>query len=281
MAETSTALQNWSEIWRKDFYNGITLNTQKLNEIDPNEFENLLPSFIENWKEQGIKTVWMKVPKEHSILIPILTSADFEFHHAQPKYLMMTKFLPNKGKANLPTYPFTQIGVGGITVDDEGRFLMMREKQGIYLGWKFPGGLMDPGESLLEAAAREVKEETGVDVEGVALLGFRHMQNLKFGIVADLYFVVVMRLKPGGVHEPKPCVHEAAAAAWLSRKEIDELNPDEHATIYLQSSLKYYDEWRKSGLKGLLEESTESRGRLAKTYYFDYTKVDVERKGNL
>lgn len=33
----------------------------------------------------------------------------------------------------------------------------MREKQGIYLGWKFPGGLVDPGESLYEAAAREVK----------------------------------------------------------------------------------------------------------------------------
>lgn len=55
----------------------------------------------------------------------------------------------------------------------KGRFLMIREKKGPYLGWKFPGGLADPGESIPEAAAREVFEETGVQVEHVALLAFR------------------------------------------------------------------------------------------------------------
>ena len=45
----------------------------------------------------------------------------------------------------LPKYPFTSVGVGGLVVDSKNRLLLMKEKRGIYKGWKFPGGLADPG----------------------------------------------------------------------------------------------------------------------------------------
>jgi 8-oxo-dGTP diphosphatase len=39
------------------------------------------------------------------------------------------------------------------------------------LGWALPGGFVDYGESVEHAAAREAKEETNLDVEGLTLLG--------------------------------------------------------------------------------------------------------------
>jgi 8-oxo-dGTP diphosphatase len=39
--------------------------------------------------------------------------------------------------------------------------------------WSFPGGHIEPGETAAEAARREVREETGLEVEIIELLGVR------------------------------------------------------------------------------------------------------------
>ncbi|HEX5695641.1 MAG TPA: NUDIX hydrolase [Acidimicrobiia bacterium] len=57
------------------------------------------------------------------------------------------------------------VGVG-VAVIDQGRILLVRRANDPGRGlWAVPGGKVDVGESLKEAAAREVREETGLLVE--------------------------------------------------------------------------------------------------------------------
>ena len=50
---------------------------------------------------------------------------------------------------------------------------------------------MDPGEKIQEAAAREVKEETGIDAEFLGVMGIRETANYKYG-ASDLYFGAIL-----------------------------------------------------------------------------------------
>lgn len=57
--------------------------------------------------------------------------------------------------------------VCGVIENSEGRFLACLRPSGKHLGglWEFPGGKVDPGESLETALARELMEELAVQVE--------------------------------------------------------------------------------------------------------------------
>src|SRR4051794_7013510 len=53
--------------------------------------------------------------------------------------------------------------------DGEGRLLVIRRSDND--NWALPGGAMDCGETITQAAVRETKEETGIDCEIVGLVG--------------------------------------------------------------------------------------------------------------
>ena len=59
----------------------------------------------------------------------------------------------------------TVLAAGAVVRDATGRFLLVRRARDPEAGrWTLPGGRVEPGESPAAAAAREVAEETGLDV---------------------------------------------------------------------------------------------------------------------
>ncbi|MCZ1008999.1 NUDIX hydrolase [Streptomyces lydicus] len=65
-------------------------------------------------------------------------------------------------------------GIAAAIIVHEGRVLMVRRRisEG-KLSWQFPAGEVEPGETREDAAVRETKEETGLNVSAVELLGER------------------------------------------------------------------------------------------------------------
>lgn len=75
------------------------------------------------------------------------------------------------------------MGVGGVVVDN-GRALLIRRGNEPLLGqWSIPGGTLELGETLAEGTAREVKEETGLEVNVLDMI--ETFERINFGRGAD------------------------------------------------------------------------------------------------
>ena len=69
-------------------------------------------------------------------------------------------------------YANSEPTVGALCVDREGRVLLARRAHAPFAGyWDIPGGFLDEGEHPLDALRRELREETGLEVEPERFLG--------------------------------------------------------------------------------------------------------------
>lgn len=59
--------------------------------------------------------------------------------------------------------------VVGAVVEHDGRILLLRRPEDDFMGgiWELPSGKVEPGENLDQALAREIEEETGLQVTGI------------------------------------------------------------------------------------------------------------------
>lgn len=129
-----------------DHFGGVTINSSLSLKSDFNstvptseEARKKLECSLNHWQSQNINGVWFEVDIPHSFWVPILVDSGFIFHHAQSDRVVLTKWLPTDRASTLPKYPFTNVGVGGVVENSEGDILLMKERRGRYLGWKFPG----------------------------------------------------------------------------------------------------------------------------------------------
>ena len=126
--------------------------------------------------------------------------------------------------------PFDLRTVSVVPVREDGRVLLLRRTAARGGFWQPVTGRIEPGEVHLEAAARELREETGADVP-VALLRYRHAFALDpelAGLPPDAAPVLVeetafgARLPAG--FQPR-CCEEHEACGWFSPEEAQALLP--------------------------------------------------------
>ncbi len=106
--------------------------------------------------------------------------------------------------------------VAGCVVKQEGKYLLVQEKQQkVYGLWNLPAGYVDKGETVEQAAVREVKEESGYDVELDGLIGLYHEETTR-----PLKYAYHARITGGKL---KAQESEILDVKWLSYEEITAL----------------------------------------------------------
>ena len=175
-----------------DQFGGIIVDSERLPD-EADEFAERLHASMDAWRGDGRRLVWIDVPIQKAHLIPIATSNGFFFHHSNQEDLMMVCRLVED--AFVPMHATHYIGVGGVVINDHQELLVVceRHRRTSQPYYKLPGGALMPGEHLVDAVLREVREETGVEVKFESLVCFRHWHGYRYG-KSDIYFVC--RLSP-------------------------------------------------------------------------------------
>jgi 8-oxo-dGTP diphosphatase len=84
------------------------------------------------------------------------------------------------------------LAAAGLVVNDAGEWLVVKKKYGGLKGkWSLPAGFVKPGETLDEAAIREIKEETGIHAEMIGFIGMR--TGVIRGEVSDNMAIFLLR----------------------------------------------------------------------------------------
>jgi 8-oxo-dGTP pyrophosphatase MutT (NUDIX family) len=112
-------------------------------------------------------------------------------------------------------YPLPAVCV--VPIGEDERILMIEHYRFITdtTGWEIPAGRIDAGEQLEEAAARELREETGYVAERLEYIGAYHPSNGSSNLTFHVYFGYEMR-QVGELTDTK----EIMRLAWFSPDEV-------------------------------------------------------------
>ena len=120
-------------------------------------------------------------------------------------------------KRDYPERPL--VGVGAVIVHDGRAVIVQRSTEPLKGEWSIPGGALELGETLRQAAAREAREETGLIVEASEVLEvFDAIHTDPDGRFRYHYVLVDFLCKVVGGE--LCCGGDAAQARWITREEL-------------------------------------------------------------
>jgi ADP-ribose pyrophosphatase YjhB (NUDIX family) len=138
------------------------------------------------------------------------------------------------------------VGVGGVVIHRNRVLLVLRKREPLKGEWSLPGGLVELGEELSEAAQRELMEETGLNVEPLEIIAvFDRIMRVGKGAARVRYHFVIVdyacrwkggRLKPSS---------DVADARWARREELPKYQLTPMATAVINETFKFFNARRR------------------------------------
>ncbi|KAG4143018.1 hypothetical protein ERO13_D06G163300v2 [Gossypium hirsutum] len=198
-----------------DRYGGLIVEVTQ--PMDSALFASVLSASMAQWRQQGKRGVWIKLPIQHVNLVEAAVQEGFWYHHAEPNYLMLVHWLP-QGAHTLPANASHRVGIGAFVMNKNREVLVVQENIGRLRGtgvWKFPTGVVNEVKDLCAAAVREVKEETAIDTKFVQVLAFRQSHKVFFE-KSDIFFLCLLEPLSFEIQKQES---EIEAAKWMPIEE--------------------------------------------------------------
>ena len=139
-------------------------------------------------------------------------------------------------------YPDAPVAAVGRVVIADGAVLLVRRafppRQG---EWSLPGGRLELGESLADGVRREVREETGLEVEpGVVVDVFDRVHRDEAGRIRYHFVIVDFLCRPCG--GTLAAGDDAADARWVPRADVAAFGVNAYAVDVIARAFRLHDE---------------------------------------
>jgi 8-oxo-dGTP diphosphatase len=126
--------------------------------------------------------------------------------------------MSNDGEDRL--YPARPFLAASVAVLRDGRVLVAARGRGTMAGrYSLPGGLVEAGETLAEAAVRELREEVGVEAEVIGFLDHAEVIQRDEDARVRHHFVICAHVARWISGEPQPS-DEALDVRWVTQDEL-------------------------------------------------------------
>jgi len=114
------------------------------------------------------------------------------------------------------------VGVGAVIIEEARVLLVKRAHPPLQAQWSIPGGVLEVGELVRDAAIREAREETGLIVEPADLLGVydRVLRNAEQRVQYHYVLIDFLCRRVGGQLQ---AASDAAEVRWFTREELHTL----------------------------------------------------------
>lgn len=146
----------------------------------------------------------------------LAVAADIKSHSrdAVDSIAQVDEWMHDIGKG-VPGYVTPKVAVGAAVGNDDGEMLLIKRADSGF--WLFPTGWADVGYSASEIVVKEVKEETGIDVEVVRLIAV--LDGMRQGFTKVPLYSLLFQCRPiGGELAPHPL--ECADVGWFDRDSM-------------------------------------------------------------